>query len=263
MLLVSSGLMIRTFRAITQVHPGFVRAGDVQTLRLSIPESQVKDDAAVPRMHQAILEKLAAVPGVTSVTLASTVTMSGGAWHDPLYAQDRAYGESEVPAIRMFKFVAPGYMKTLGGAIVAGRDFTWEDAHERRPVAMVSANLAREWWGGPSQAIGKRIRPYAKGVWREVVGVVSDTRDDGVTQKSPTIAYWPIAMAAFSPGDEDPCSRCATRPTWCAANGPATRGSCASSSGRSGPSTPTCRLPPCARCRRSTTRRWRGRRSRW
>ena len=45
---------------------------------------------------------------------------------------------------------------------------------------MVSANLAREWWGEPSQAIGKRIRPYAKGVWREVVGVVSDTRDDGV-----------------------------------------------------------------------------------
>ena len=203
-LLIGSGLMIRTFRALTQVHPGFVRAGEVQTLRLSIPESQVKDDAAVARAHQAILEKLAAVPGVTSVTLASTVTMSGRAWHDPLYAEDRAYGESEVPAIRMFKFVAPGYMKTLGGSIVAGRDFTWDDAHGQRPVAMVSANLAREWWGGPSQAIGKRIRPYAKGVWREVVGVVSDTRDDGVTKKAPTVAYWPIAMAAFSTSAEDP-----------------------------------------------------------
>ncbi len=196
--------MIRTFRAITQVDPGFVRAADVQTLRLSIPESQVKDDGAVARTHQTILEKLAAVPGVTSVTLASTVTMNGGAWHDPLYAEDRAYGESEVPAIRMFKFVAPGYMKTLGGSIVAGRDFTWDDAHGRRPVAMVSANLAREWWGDPSRAIGKRIRPYAKGVWREVVGVVSDTRDDGVTKKAPTVAYWPIAMANFSPGAEDP-----------------------------------------------------------
>ena len=203
-LLIGSGLMIRTFRAITQVDPGFVRAADVQTLRLSIPESQVKDDGAVARTHQAILEKLAAVPGVTSVTLASTVTMNGGAWHDPLYAEDRAYGESEVPAIRMFKFVAPGYMKTLGGSVVAGRDFTWDDAHGRRPVAMVSANLAREWWGDPSRAIGQRIRPYAKGVWREVVGVVSDTRDDGVTKKAPTVAYWPIAMANFSPGGEDP-----------------------------------------------------------
>jgi len=203
-LLIGSGLMIRTFQALTQVDPGFVRAGDVQTLRLSIPGAQVKDDDAVSRTHQAILEKLAAVPGVTAVTLASTVTMSGGAWHDPLYAQDRAYAESEVPAIRMFKFVAPGYMKTLGGSIVAGRDFTWDDAHGQRPVAMVSANLAREWWGEPSRAIGKRIRPYNKGVWREVVGVVSDTRDDGVTKKAPTVAYWPISMAAFSTSAEDP-----------------------------------------------------------
>jgi predicted permease len=203
-LLVSSGLMIRTFRAITDVHPGFVRAGDVQTLRLSVPESQVKDDTAVAGMHQAILDKLAAVPGVTDVSMASTVTMTGQAWHDPLFAEDRVYGESEVPAIRLFKFVSPGYMKTLGGSIVAGRDFTWDDALGRRPVAMVSASLAREWWGEPARAIGKRIRPYPQGVWREVVGVVSDTRDDGVMKKAPAVAYWPIAMDAFSPSGDEP-----------------------------------------------------------
>jgi predicted permease len=203
-LLIGSGLMIRTFQAITGVDPGFVRPGDVQTLRLSIPESQVKDDAAVAGQHQAILERLAAVPGVDSVALASTVTMSGQAWHDPLFAADRTYADDQAPPIRMFKFVAPGYMRTLGGAIVAGRDFTWEDAIERRPVAMVSANLARELWGGPSQAIGKRIRPYAKGIWREVVGVVSDTRDKGVTEKAPAVAYWPIAMLDFLPGGDRP-----------------------------------------------------------
>jgi predicted permease len=203
-LLVGSGLMIRTFQAITDVHPGFVRPGDVQTLRLSVPESQVKDDTAVAAAHQAILERLAAVPGVTQVAVASTVTMTGQAWHDPLYAEDRVYGESEVPAIRMFKFVSPGYMPTLGGSVVAGRDFTWEDAVSRRPVAMVSASLAREWWGEPSRAIGKRIRPYNKGIWREVVGVVTDTRDDGVTKKAPTIAYWPIAMDALSPDASEP-----------------------------------------------------------
>jgi predicted permease len=204
MLLVSSGLMIRTFKALTDVDPGFVRPGDVQTLALSIPDSQVKDEAAVVRMHQAILERLAAVPGVTSVTLASTVTMAGEAWHDPLYAEDRAYAEAEVPPMRMFKFVAPGYMKTLGGSLVAGRDFTWDDEHQRRPVAMVSANLAKELWGDPARAIGKRIRPYSKGIWREVVGVVSDTRDHGVTDKAPGVAYWPIAMVGFLPSEENP-----------------------------------------------------------
>jgi predicted permease len=203
-LLVSSGLMIRTFHAITNVHPGFTNPGDVQTLRLSIPESQLEDQPAVARMHQAIRDKLAAVPGVTAVAVASTVTMSGEAWHDPLYAEDRAYEASKVPPIRMFKFVSPGYMKALGGSLVAGRDFTWDDAHERRPVVMVSANLARELWGGPQQALGKRIRPYVKGVWREVVGVVSDTRDHGVTEKAPGVAYWPISMAQFLPTDDNP-----------------------------------------------------------
>jgi predicted permease len=203
-LLVGSGLMIRSFKALTDVNPGFVRPGEVQTLRLSIPESQVKDEAAVARMHQAILDRLAAVPGVTTVALASTVTMSGQAWHDPLFAEDRPLAAGQAPPIRMFKFVSPGYMKTLGGSIVAGRDFTWADAHERRPVAMVSANLARELWGGPGQAVGKRIRPYAKGPWREVVGVVSETRDHGVAEKPTAVAYWPILMTDFLPLGDSP-----------------------------------------------------------
>ena len=196
-LLVGSGLMIRTFQALRDVHPGFARPGEVQTLRLSIPGSQVKDEAAVARMHQAIMEKIAAVPGVSSVALASTVTMSGQGWHDSLYAQDRTYSASQIPPIRLFKFVSPGYIKTMGASLVAGRDFTWTDAYEMRPVTMVSENLARELWGTPSAAIGKRLRPYANGLWRDVVGVVSDMRDDGLNKKAPAVAYWPVLMADF------------------------------------------------------------------
>ncbi len=196
-LLVGSGLMIRTFQALRDVHPGFARPGEVQTLRLSIPGSQVKEEAAVTRMHQTIMEKIAAVPGVSSVALASTVTMSGQGWHDSLYAQDRTYSVSQIPPIRLFKFVSPGYVQTMGASLVAGRDFTWTDAYEMRPVTMVSENLARELWGTPSAAIGKRVRPYANSVWRDVVGVVSDMRDDGLNRKAPAVAYWPVLMADF------------------------------------------------------------------
>jgi putative ABC transport system permease protein len=198
-LLVSSGLMIRTFQALRDVHPGFVRPNEVQTLRLSIPGSQIKEEAAVARMHQAIMDKIAAVPGVASVALTSTVTMSGQGWHDPIFAQDREYSESQIPPIRLFKFVSPGYMKTMGGSVIAGRDFTWADAFELRPVAMISENLARELWGQPTAAIGKRIRPYPRSAWREVVGVISDMRDDGLNQKAPTVAYWPLLMVDFAP----------------------------------------------------------------
>ncbi len=197
-LLVGSGLMIRTFQALRDVHPGFTRAGEVQTLRFSIPDSQVKDEAAVVHMEQAIVDKVAAVPGVASVALASTVTMTGDGWHDPIYAQDKTYKESELPPLRLFKFVSPGFMKTMGGTLVAGRDFTWTDAYEKRPVAMVSESLARELWNEPAAAIGKHVRPYQNGVWREVVGVLSDIRDDGLNKKPTTAIYWPLLATAFS-----------------------------------------------------------------
>jgi predicted permease len=204
-LLVGSGLMVRTFQALRDVDPGFVRPHEVQTLRLFIPDSQIDDEIAVARMHQAMLDRMTAVPGVTSAALASTVTLSGEGWHDPLYAQDRTYGESEIPPIRLFKFVSPGYMKTMGAPLVAGRDFSWTDVHDLRPVAMVSETVARELWGQPGAAIGKRIRPYAKGAWREVVGVVGDMRDEGLTRNPASSVYWPIMMADFMPGDaKDP-----------------------------------------------------------
>jgi putative ABC transport system permease protein len=198
-LLVSSGLMIRTFQALKEVHPGFVRPGEVQTLRLVIPDSQVKGEVAVARMHQAILDRIAALPGVASVALTSTVTMSGQGWHDPLYAQDHVYTEAQVPPIRMFKFVSPGYMNTMGGSLVAGRDFTWADVYALRPVAMVSESLARELWGQPMAAVGKRVRPYPQGLWREVVGVLSDMRDDGLNKRATSVAYWPLMLVDFTP----------------------------------------------------------------
>jgi len=198
-LLVSSGLMIRTFQALRDVHPGFARPQDVQTVRLSIPDSQVKEPEAVLRMHQAIAERIAMVPGVSSAAIASVVTMSGQGWHDPVFAADRTYSESQVPPIRLFKFVSPGYPGTMGASMVAGREFTWAETYGVQHVAMVSESLARELWGQPANAIGKRIRPYPGVPWREVVGVVSDMRDDGLNEKATASAYWPLMMAEFSP----------------------------------------------------------------
>jgi predicted permease len=203
-LLVGSGLMIRTFEALRDVHPGFTQPDEVQTLRLSIPDSQVKDELTTVHMEQDILDKVAAIPGVRSVALVSTVTMTGDGWHDPLYAQDKAYTESQLPPLRMFKFVSPGFMPTIGGSLVAGRDFTWTDAYEQRPVAMVSESLARELWNDPSAALGKHVRPYQNGAWREVVGVLSDMRDDGLNKKPATAVYWPLLTKPFT---ETPDSR--------------------------------------------------------
>ncbi len=198
-LLVTSGLMIRTFQALRNVNPGFTNPGQVLSARVSIPSSQVKDEIATARMHQAIMDKIGALPGVESVALTSIVPMTGQGWHDPLYAQDKEYKEGQLPAIRTFKIVSPGFMRTMGCAIVAGRDFSWTDLYDRRDVAIVSENLARELWSDPSAAVGKRVRPYATGPWHEVVGVVTDMRDDGLNEKAPAVAYWPMLMNDFTP----------------------------------------------------------------
>jgi putative ABC transport system permease protein len=200
-LLIGSGLMIRTFQALRHVNPGFTNPQEVLTLSLSIPAAQVKEPEAVVRMHQAIVDKIAAIPGVTSVGLSTIVPMTGSGWHDPIFAADKTYEQSQLPPLRTFKFLSPGLLKTMGNPLVAGRDFTWEDAYGSRPVVMVSENLARELWKEPSAAIGKQIRESMNSAWREVVGVVGDERDEGMDKKAPTTVLWPMMMAHFE-GDD-------------------------------------------------------------
>jgi len=200
-LLISSGLMIRTFQALRNVDPGFRSPQEVQTFSLGIPQAQVKDPESVIRMHQAIVERIAAIPGVTAVGLTSIVPMTGSGWRDPIFAEDKTYEPGKIPALRTFKTVSPGAVTTLGNTMIAGRDFTWADLYEKRPVSMVSENLARELWSTPQNAIGKRLRESLNGTWREVIGVVSDERDEGVDKPAPSTVLWPMLMANFS-GDE-------------------------------------------------------------
>src|SRR5262245_44434741 len=200
-LLISSGLMIRTFQALRHVDPGFTRPQEIQTLRISIPETTVKDPQAVVRMEQEIRDRIAAIPGVTSVAFTTVIPLEGGGWHDPIFAQDKVYAEGQIPPIRLYKFVSPGLLETMGNRLIAGREITWSDTYEKHPVALVSENLARELWGDPPSAIGKRIRESLKAPWRDVIGVVSDERIDGLNQKAPTMVLWPVLLDNFE-GDE-------------------------------------------------------------
>ncbi|MGH9411431.1 MAG: FtsX-like permease family protein, partial [Vicinamibacterales bacterium] len=196
-LLVGSGLMIRTFQALRHVQPGFTHPEEVLTMRITIPSATVKDAAATMRMQQSMLDKIAAIPGVTSVGLTNAVPMDGGHWTDPIYADDKQYAEGKLPALRRFRLISPGLLHTLGSTLLAGRDFTWDDVYQLHPVALVSENLARELWGSPTAALGRSIRESMKTPWRQVIGVVADVRDDGVDQKAPTTAYFPTFMHDF------------------------------------------------------------------
>ena len=196
-LLISAGLMIRTFQALRNVQPGFTRGRELQTVSIDIPETQVKDPERVIRMFQEIQRRLSEISGVSSVAFANSVPMDGVSTTDLLYAEDRAYKEGQLPPLRRFKFTAPGFFATLGNSLIAGRDFIWTDVYDKTPVALISENMARELWRDPRTAVGKRIREGMKDQWREIIGVVQDVRSDGADQKAPTTVYWPLMMDNF------------------------------------------------------------------
>ena len=193
-LLVGSGLMIRTFQALRRVDPGF-DPRDVLTMRIAIPETQVKDPTATVQLEQAILEKIRAIPGVTSAGITTVIPTEPGGPSDLVYARDHSY--QTAPPLRRLKFVSPGLPAAMGNRLIAGREFTWTDTYQRRPVAMVSENLARELWHDSRGAIGKQIRESLSGPWREVIGVVGDEHEDGVQEKAPAVAYYPLLMNDF------------------------------------------------------------------
>lgn len=196
-LLICSGLMIRTFRALMHVNPGFEDPNTLQTFRIYVPETQIPDadrDKLV-HMEQDMMDKLAALPGVQSVSLLSSVPMQQGYNNnDLLYAQDHTYREGEIPPIRRFNYITPGLFKTMATPLIAGRDLTWEDIYDKLPVGIISENFAREYWGSPQNALGKRIRVSTLDDWRQIVGVVGDVYYDGVTEKPSSMVYWPLMM---------------------------------------------------------------------
>jgi predicted permease len=208
-LLICSGLMIRTFRALTQVDPGFDAAAPIQTFELNIPEAEVPNDDTAVHTQEAILRRIAAIPGVTSAAYANSVPMNGNEWQDPILAQDRNYSDGAMPPLRRFKFAAPGFFSTLGIPLIAGRDYTWAETYQRIPVGIVSANLAREYWGSPANALGKHIRVSSNDDWREIIGVAGDVHDAGMNQDAPTMVWWPILTNHFE-GDQVTAQRSVT-----------------------------------------------------
>jgi predicted permease len=189
-LLVCSGLMIRTFQALTHVQPGFTAPAQVQTFHVHFPPEMIKTPDRLLRLDHAILDNIAAIPGVSSADFSGAVPMDAGAESDPVLVEDHMLQGQLPPARRSF-WVSPSFFKTMGIPLIAGRDLTWDDLLNKRPVALVSENLAREYWQNSSDALGKQIGGSPK-AWRQIVGVVGNVHDDGTSQEAPATVYWPI-----------------------------------------------------------------------
>ena len=196
-LLVASGLMIRTFQAMRHVEPGFVNPSQLVAMRIAIPDTLIKDPEQTARTYEAIQHKLEQLPGVVSVGLTSAVPMEGYDSNDPIFVEDFPGPNGKIPPIRRYKSTDGSYFSTMGNRVIAGRALTWADTYNRLPVVVLSEGLAREYWKDPAKAIGRRVRNSPDNPWRTVVGVVGDERDDGLAKPAPATVYWPLLVEKF------------------------------------------------------------------
>jgi putative ABC transport system permease protein len=185
-LLVASGLMVRTFQSLREVDPGFSDPRQVQMFRIAVPQGATPDLTGVIRAQNDIVDQLAAIPGVESVGFSTRQLLGQQGPTGPFSLEDKP---DEPPLGPVFRYASPEYFGTLGTPIVAGRDFEWADHYGTRQVAVISQTFAQREWGAPAAALGKRLRRTPTSPWVEIVGVVGDVRLHGVEQRAPDAIY--------------------------------------------------------------------------
>lgn len=203
LLLVGSGLMVRSFIALRSVEPGFSDPNGVQTFQISIPDSE--SIAQAVRTHQAIVDRVSELPGVDRAAFAAFtdgLPMDGDGRLIPVSVEGQS--PDDIVAGREISFVSPDYFEVLSTPLLAGRTFEWTDVYDQRSVALVSESFARSEWGSAVAALGQRIALQSSGPWIEVIGVLQDIRYDGLTQPAPQSVSLPI------PTGDDFGSRMAT-----------------------------------------------------
>jgi putative ABC transport system permease protein len=189
-LLVACGLMIRSFFALRAVSPGFAHPEWIQTVRITIPEALTDDGDRVIRMQSDLLSRLSAIPGVSAAGFASALPMETEYRNGVLIDVEGRTPVDHISPNRAAVRISPGLLAAQGTRLLAGRDFTWEDVLDHHGVALVSGKMARENWGEPANALGKRIRQQGGSAWLEVVGVVENVHAEGVNLAAPATVYF-------------------------------------------------------------------------
>jgi len=199
-LLVGSGLMIRSFVGLMRVKPGYSDPGELLTFRLYLGSADVPDWRDVAGAFERLAGQISEIPDVESVGVTSSVPMDGRGGFDPVFVEDYPLPEGKQAPIRRFKWIGGGYHEAIGNAVVAGRAITWDDLRQRSRIVMITESMARQYWGEPARAIGRRIATgFSPGDWREIIGVVGDVRDDGIEKDPVDIVYWPMVMDTYWP----------------------------------------------------------------
>lgn len=193
-LLVAAGLVLQSFRNLTETDLGF-DPRNVTFIPIPLPMQKYMEPANAVRFATNALREIRAVPGVTAASITATMPLTGNVNSDGYliegHAPPAATGtEKQV----VTETVMPDFFRTMGIAMLRGRDFTLADRDSALPVTIIDESLAREYWPDLN-AIGKRMRLTGDTTWLTIVGVVRAIRDEDVATSPQPHMYAPLAQA--------------------------------------------------------------------
>jgi putative ABC transport system permease protein len=198
-LITAASLLVHSFVGLLRQEPGF-DAGHVVTMKLSLPPARYGNAAAAERFSSQLVERLEALPGVRAAALTTTVPLEPGPDLSFKIVGRKGGGEDGNGDYDAdFRAIAPGIFRVLRIPILRGRGFTVADRLGGPLVALINREAARRWWPN-EDPIGQRIfvGEGAKGLEdrgpRTIVGIVGDTRDDGLDRKVPPVLYVPLGQ---------------------------------------------------------------------
>jgi putative ABC transport system permease protein len=192
-LLVGSGLMLRSFQQLRAVDPG-IDPSNVLTVGMSLGESVEKGQAAL--FYQQVADEVAALPGVTSVGLATFLPIGGGSTNGgDFLIENEPRDEAKLPPVAMYKGIGADYLAASGQRLLRGRGLTRADWEGGQPVILVNKSFEDQYLGG--DAMGKGLKWGEDQEFAHVVGVVSDAREINLKDDPGPWAYLPMVVGAW------------------------------------------------------------------
>jgi predicted permease len=194
LLVISAGLMIRSFWALSHVHPGF-RSEHILTARITPNASFSSEVERCLAFYRVLHDQVQSYPGVSGAAFVNTLPLAGRVNKRSLDVEGHVDRSSETAPLFWLNIVTPDYFQVMDIPILLGRGFSDSDV-SGSPVAMVTAETARRYWPHQS-AVGKHIRLLDDQDWRTIVGVLSDVRAYDLQRNTPK---W-IEGTAYVPYD--------------------------------------------------------------
>lgn len=190
-LLAGAGLMIRSFIKVENIDPGF----DSQHLLsavVSVAGTKEEDPGRRAVFFQQAIDRVAALPGVQSVSAINHLPLDGDEWDFHFAAGGRPVPKIVEAPHAVFRVTMPGYFHTMGIPMLRGRAFSQTDNLNSLPVVIINEKLASHYWPG-EDAVGKQLALFEKDqpVWYSIVGVVANARQSEWTAVPQPEMYFP------------------------------------------------------------------------